>query len=124
MVIIPSALKKFTYQIGDSLEVITIESRSGAWASIEESMQNLNLKRVSSLESFFSVAQMAISGFGHGLVPIGVARTLAVPEKKLLKLSDSGLTRPVRFVARKSIFSQELVKSFYAEVTLIASSLA
>ena len=86
-------------------------------------MQNLNLKRVSSLESFFSVAQMAIAGFGHGLVPVGVARTLAVPQEKLLKLSDSGLTRPVRFVARKSIFSQELVKSFYAEVTSIASSL-
>ena len=109
--------------MGDSLDVITIESRSGAWASIEESMQNLNLKRVSSLESFFSVAQMAIAGFGHGLVPVGVARTLAVPDKRLFKLSGSRLTRPVRFVARKSIFSQELVKSFYAEVTSIASSL-
>jgi len=123
MVIIPSALKRFKYQVGDALEVITIESRSGAWASIEEAMQNLNLRRVSSLESFFSVAQMAIAGFGHGLVPVGVARTLAVPDKKLFKLSGSGLTRPVRFVARKSIFSQELVKSFYAEVTSIASSL-
>ena len=121
--IIPSALKKFKYQIGDPLGVITIESRSGAWASIEESMQNLNLKRISSLESFFSVAQMAISGFGHGLVPVGVARTLAIPEKKLLKLSSTGLTRPVRFVARKSIFSQELVKSFYSEVTALASLL-
>ena len=53
---------------------------------------------------FFSVAQMAIAGFGHGLVPVGVARTLAVPDKKLFKLSGSRLTRPVRFVARKSIF--------------------
>ena len=53
MVIIPSALKKFKYQVGDSLDVITIESRSGAWASIDDSMQNLILKRVSSLVSFF-----------------------------------------------------------------------
>ena len=67
MVIIPSALKRFKYQVGDVLEVITIESRSGAWASIEEAMQNLNLRRISSMESFFSVAQMAIAGFGHGL---------------------------------------------------------
>ena len=52
MVIIPSALKRFKYQVGDALEVITIESRSGAWASIEKAMQNLNLRRVSSLESF------------------------------------------------------------------------
>ena len=34
------------------------------------------------LESFFSVAQMALAGFGHGLVPIGVARTLKVPEEE------------------------------------------
>lgn len=121
MVIIPSALKKFRYSSGDPLDVITIESRSGAWASIEEAMQGLNLKRRSSLESFFSVAQMAISGFGHGLVPVGVARRLAVPEKSLIRLASTGLSRPVRFVARKSIFSQQLVKSFYSEVTTLAA---
>ncbi|NOX50987.1 MAG: LysR family transcriptional regulator, partial [Gammaproteobacteria bacterium] len=53
MVIIPSGLDPLTYQVGEPLEVITIESRSGAWASIEEDMTRLNLARAVSLESFF-----------------------------------------------------------------------
>ena len=122
MVIVPSGLGALEYAIGDPLEVITIESRSGAWASIEEDMQRLRLARAVSLESFFSVAQMALAGFGHGLVPAGVARTLGVSEDEVIPLADEGLTRPVRFVARKSMFAQELVRSFYEEVRARADS--
>ncbi|MDA8702462.1 LysR family transcriptional regulator [Pseudomonadales bacterium] len=123
MVIIPSGLGALKYKNGDALDVMTIESRSGAWGSIEENMQRMNLNRVASLESFFAVAQMALAGFGHGLVPVGVARTLAVPMDKILELDKSGLTRPVRFVARKSMFSQELVRSFYNEVSRLAGEI-
>lgn len=122
MVIIPSGLSQLAYQRGDALSVITIESRSGAWGSIEEVMSELNLSRSVSLESFFSVAQMAMAGFGHGLVPAGVARTLGVSEDQVIPLSQFGLTRPVRFVARKSMFAQELVRSFYDEVRSLAAS--
>lgn len=122
MVIIPSGLSQLAYRRGDALSVITIESRSGAWGSIEEVMSELNLSRSVSLESFFSVAQMAIAGFGHGLVPAGVARTLGVSEDQVIPLSQFGLTRPVRFVARKSMFAQELVRSFYDEVRSLAAS--
>ncbi len=83
----------------------------------------MNLNRVASLESFFAVAQMAVAGFGHGLVPIGVARTLGVSMDKVLELDKPGLTRPVRFVARKSMFSQELVRSFYNEVSRLAGEI-
>ncbi len=121
MVIIPSALKRLRYKSGTSLDVITIESRSGAWGSIEEDMQRLNLNRVASLESFFAVAQMALAGFGHGLVPVGVATTLGVPADLLIPLEAKGLTRPVRFVARKSMFAQALVRSFYHEVSSLAA---
>ena len=123
MVIIPSGLGALKYKNGDPLDVMTIESRSGAWGSIEENMQRMNLNRVASLESFFAVAQMALAGFGHGLVPVGVARTLAVPMDQILELDKSGLTRPVRFVARKSMFSQELVRSFYSEVSRLAGEI-
>ena len=121
MVIIPSGLTPITYFVGEALDVITIESRSGAWGSIEEAMQRLQLNRQVSLESFFSVAQMAIAGFGHGLVPVGVAKTLGVDAKHLIDLGDAGFTRPVRFVARKSMFSQDLIRSFYAEVSTMAA---
>jgi len=123
MVIVPSALAPLRYVVGDELEVITIESRSGAWRSIEDDMRRLRLKRSTSLESFFSVAQMALSGFGHGLVPLGVARTLGVPEGSLIRLGQHGLNRPVRFVARKSMFSRPLIQSFYEAVVRGAAAL-
>ena len=117
MVILPSGLERIRYTVGDALDVITIESRSGAWQSIEDDMGRLNLKRRQSLESFFAVAQMALAGFGHGLVPAGVARTLGVSHTEWIDVKDAGLTRPVRFVARKSMFSQPLVQSFYVAVS-------
>ncbi len=117
MVIIPSALRPLDYSIGEELDVITIESRSGAWASIEDDMRRLKLRRLVSLQSFFTVAQMALAGFGHGLVPAGVAKTLGVARSKVIPLDQEGLNRPVRFVARKSMFSQPLVQSFYQSVS-------
>ncbi|MEZ5549843.1 MAG: LysR family transcriptional regulator [Pseudomonadales bacterium] len=113
MVILPAELTPLEYRIGEPLDVITIESRSGAWQSIEDDMRRLNLNRQVSLESFFAVAQMALAGFGHGLVPAGVARTLGVKESSWIDLRDAGVNRPVRFVARKSMFSQPLVQNFY-----------
>ena len=117
MVIVPSALQPLDYVVGEELDVITIESRSGAWASIEEDMRRLKLRRLESLESFFTVAQMALAGFGHGLVPAGVAKTLGVAASKVIPLGQEGMNRPVRFVARKSMFSQPLVQSFYVSVS-------
>ena len=59
---------------------------------------------------------MALAGFGHGLVPIGVAHTLGAPRERLIELDRHGLNRPVRFVARKSMFSQPLVQSFHDSI--------
>ena len=123
MVIIPSALAPLDYAPGDPLDVITIESRSGAWASIEDDMRRLRITRRASLESFFAVAQMALAGFGHGLAPAGVAHTLGVGAQALIHLGAEGLNRPVRFVARKSMFSRPLVQSFYQEVLRRARAL-
>ncbi|MGV0034790.1 MAG: hypothetical protein ACNYPE_07445, partial [Candidatus Azotimanducaceae bacterium WSBS_2022_MAG_OTU7] len=81
--------------------------------SFQDEVQKLRIKREVSLESFFSVAQMAIAGFGHGMVPIGVAKTLKVPESCLINLGEKGLHRPVRFVARKSTYSLPIVSNFY-----------
>jgi len=113
MVIIPSGCKKISFPRKGELKVITIEDYSGAWRSFKDEVQRLRIIREVSLESFFSVGQMAIAGFGHGMVPIGVAETLKVPEDCLINLGDQGLTRPVRFVARKSTYALPLVANFY-----------
>lgn len=113
MVIIPSGLEPLSFPKKGELGVISIEDYSGAWRSFQDEVQKLRIKREVSLESFFSVAQMAIAGFGHGLVPLGVAQTLKVSPEVIINLSDKGLHRPVRFVARKSTYSLPIVASFY-----------
>ena len=117
MVIIPSGLEPITFPRRGELGVITIEDYSGAWRSFQDEVEKLRIKREVSLESFFSVAQMAIAGFGHGMVPIGVARTLKVPESCLINLGEKGLHRPVRFVARKSTYSLPIVSNFYQSLS-------
>lgn len=116
MVIVPSGLSKLRYRVGDPIQVMTIESRSGAWAAMEDDMERLHLTRATSLESFFSVAQMALADFGHGLIPLGVANALSIDFNKTIALGSSGLNRPVRFVARKSMYSRSLIQSFYDSI--------
>ena len=113
MVIIPSACNPIKFPWQGELSVITIEDYSGAWRSFRDEVGKLHIRRVVSLESFFSVAQMAIAGFGHGMVPIGVAETLKVPQECLINLGPKGLNRPVRFVARKSTYALPVVAKFY-----------
>ena len=113
MVIIPSGLIPIKFPDTGELPVISIEDYSGAWRSFQDEVEKLRIRRQVALESFFSVAQMAIAGFGHGMVPIGVALTLKIPEDCLINLEKKGLHRPVRFVARKSTYSLPIVSSFY-----------
>ena len=123
MVVIPSGLVRTRYRIFKPLDVITIESRSGAWASIEDDMRRLKLRRNTSMESFFAVGQMAIQGFGHGLVPRGVAVTLGIAEELLIDLGKEGMNRPVRFVARKSMFARPLIQNFHEALVMHAASI-
>ena len=120
MVIIPSGLEPIKFPRTGELSVISIEDYSGAWRSFQDEVSKLRIKREAALESFFSVAQMAIAGFGHGMVPIGVAQTLKIPGDVLINLDEKGLHRPVRFVARKSTYSLPIVANFYQ---LLASKL-
>jgi len=113
MVIIPSGLKKIKWQIGTPLSVISIEDYSGAWRSFGELVSKLGIRREVALESFFSVAQMGVAGFGHALVPMGVARALGISDNILINLGGHGLMRPVRFVARKSTYSLPVVSNFF-----------
>jgi len=113
MVIIPSGLKKIKWQIGTPLSVISIEDYSGAWRSFGELVSKLGIRREVALESFFSVAQVGVDGFGHALVPMGVARALGISDKILINLGGHGLMRPVRFVARKSTYSLPVVSNFF-----------
>ncbi|GIS97748.1 MAG: hypothetical protein CM1200mP24_10320 [Gammaproteobacteria bacterium] len=68
-------------------------------------MRRLKLNRAASMESFFAVAQMAVAGFGHGLVPIGVAQTLGLDKKKLISLDKHGLSVLLDLSRKNNVFS-------------------
>jgi DNA-binding transcriptional LysR family regulator len=89
--------------------VITIEPRSGTWESLARACKKLSIEPQMRLESFFAVAQLAAQGFGHGLVPLGVARALGVEESSRLV---AGLTRPVQVVGRATTLARPAVREF------------
>lgn len=113
MIIIPARLEKLSEPIGKRpLRVITAEATSQTWKLIKPKAERLKLEPELTLESFVPVAQLACHGFGHGLVPIGVAHALNIPSENLISLESYGLSRPISLVARKSTFARPLVSQF------------
>jgi len=115
-VIIPSGLKKKRNLNIGNIDIITIDKYSTTWKSIEGQLKKFNLVPTKTVETFFSVAQLAINGFGNGLVPLGVATTLGLTSKQLVKIDKGEIVRPVSLVARKSVFSRQLVGQFKEEL--------
>jgi DNA-binding transcriptional LysR family regulator len=56
---------------------------------------------------------MARAGLGHGLVPIGVAQALAVPNDALIHFPHPGLARPISLVGRSTTLANPLIKTFH-----------
>ncbi len=121
MVIIPSNLERFDWQPGDHIQVLTTESVSETWKLIRARAEQLGLHPSATLESFFPVAQLALNGFGHGLVPLGVATALQIPVDTLIRLDDDGLSRPISLVARKSTFARPIVRQFHQALSKLTS---
>ena len=117
MVVIPAQLQPFSWPDDGPLPVISIEDNSGSWRAIGAETNKRLIRRSLALESFFSVAQMAVAGFGHGLVPIGVARALNISDSVLMTPPGRHrLWRPVRLVARKSTYAKAQVARFYSQL--------
>ena len=97
------------------IEIITIESDSSTWKSIDLNTINKKLKPVYKLESFFSVAQLVMAGVGIGLVPIGVVNTLKISHKNIKHL-EPRLYRPIQIIYKKSkldkIIYNDLINEF------------
>lgn len=110
MVIVPSGLEKVRTRAGVVLPVMTIEESAATWVGIREQVRRHagrpgKIQVVRTMESFAAVAQMAAAGFGHGLVPLGVARALRVKEDILLNF-DPGLFRRISLIARASTLAR------------------
>lgn len=94
--------------------LITIEPNSATWRAIGVDVlkhQKLKNYKLIYVESFSAIVQMVQEGFGHGLVPIGVALTMGAP-KKSINLLIPGIKREIKLISRKNISLLPVVESF------------
>ncbi len=98
----------------ESETLITIEPNSATWRAIGADATKhtkIKNKKLMFVESFAAIVQMVQEGFGHGLVPIGVALTMGAP-KKAIHLLTPNIKREVKLISRKNISLLPVVQSF------------
>jgi DNA-binding transcriptional LysR family regulator len=98
----------------ESETLITIEPNSATWRAISADAtkhSKIKNKKLMFVESFAAIVQMVQEGFGHGLVPIGVALTMGAP-KKAIHLLTPNIKREVKLISRKNISLLPVVQSF------------
>lgn len=94
-------------------ELVTIEAASATWTSIApklkkiEASKGIEFQIGTRVESFSAVAELARAGFGHGILPVGIANTHKL---KWISFPNPGLSRPISLMARSSTFSQQWIK--------------
>ena len=127
IVIIPSGLQRLRLLRNRMLKAIGIEEHAATWASMRGGLKRLRRERglrievTQRLESFAAIVQMARSGLGHGLVPLGIARALGIPAKAILHLPAPGLSRPVSLLGRPTTFERAPVAAFHASLLACVS---
>jgi len=121
MVIVPARLEPWPRAQPDAVvPVWAIEQQSLTWEAVASRLRSLprklgfSLRVEGRLESFTALVQIARAGFGHALVPIGVARDLGVPSDRLVRLGD--LSRPISVVGRRKAFELAAVKQLLQEL--------
>lgn len=115
MVLVPAGLRPLALRDPRALDVMTIEPGSSSWRALKPGVARLRRERgidlrvARSLESFGCIVQLALAGFGHGLVPRPMAEALGVAAAALVELP--GLVRPVRLVGRRAVLSRPLLSA-------------
>ncbi len=123
MVVVGARGERVTLRRGQTLEVWCIEPTSATWRALRLGLQALARERdlrfevVRTLQSFSAIVQLARAGFGHALVPRGIARAMGVPQSALASIPAPGLSRPITLFGRKTAFQRP-------EVTALARELA
>lgn len=118
-------IKPSTENQTENKKLITIEKNSGSWRALEEKIEkhpklkNLELIHI---ESFAAIVQMVKLGYGHGLVPLGIAQTMNVPKNEILVLSPN-IKRQIKLISRKNIAQLPVVLEFKDILKILAKDL-
>lgn len=105
--------------------LITIEKSSGTWKTIEEKVTRhpkLKNYELTHVESFAAIVQMVREGFGHGLVPMGIAQTMQLNKKDILILSPN-IKRQIKLISRKNVAQLPVIEDFQKLLKTLASEL-
>jgi len=120
MVIIPPGLKVPKKRQSGPLPVITIAPNAATWAIIKDQLHRhegspgkVHVTRT--VESFAAVAQMAIAGFGFGLLPLGVARAFRIRNNGLMWFRPN-IFRQISLVGGSTTFGRPVVRQFLEEL--------
>lgn len=105
--------------------LITIEKSSGTWKAIEEKVTRhpkLKSYDLTHVESFAAIVQMVREGFGHGLVPMGIAQTMQLNKKDILMLSPN-IKRQIKLISRKNVAQLPVIEDFQKLLKSLATEL-
>jgi DNA-binding transcriptional LysR family regulator len=108
---------------GRPRKILTIEPASATWREIGGPAlghAQIRGRDLVFLESFAAAAQMARSGFGRALVPLGTASALGFRRPEIEPLAPR-LRRQIHFVARKGILGLASVRAFEAALVKAAA---
>lgn len=116
MVIVRSAGGEGLVADGEVVRVWTIEegSLTGAWLArrLPRWRGPFRVEPVARIESFGSAIQLARAGFGHALVPVGLARSFGVPAEAMVALP--GLARPLVVAGAAGAWERAPVRALVA----------
>ena len=111
---------------GESRPVITIEPTSATWRAVFPILRaqhpELLARPLIPVESFGAVLQMARSGFGDGLVPLGLASEAGLGPRSYRVLP--GLVRRVALLTRKTVHQLAGFAALRAELVTAAAALS
>ena len=105
--------------------LISIEKSSGTWKAIEEKVTRhpkLKSYDFTHVESFAAIVQMVREGFGHGLVPMGIAQTMQLNKKDILMLSPN-IKRQIKLISRKNVAQLPVIEDFQKLLKSLATEL-
>lgn len=118
MVVVPSAGESVRLRRGNTVPVMSVAPASPTWRSLKPGLRQLEKERgirfevQQTIQSFASVLQLARAGFGHALVPIGVARAFGLSAREWVSVPRPGLVRSISIYARKRTLSRPIVDAF------------
>ncbi len=112
MVVVPSRLDRKPLRGAKGIDVLAIEPSAATHRAVARRVAHLrraagvDLRTTGHVESYGALVAMARAGFGHALVPAGIARAMGVSPQERHRLPPPGLTRPVSLVARRTTFGR------------------